>query len=183
MKKLALGWRGPTGRRGFTLPEAVAASVIVAVMFIAALNTLAASRATQLRAADRMTGRHLAMDLMSEIMSRAYEEPTDVPVFGPEGIEAVEGRPAYDDVDDYHGYIDDPPTGLDGSPLQGFSGWRRTVVVQWANPADLEPSPTPNTGLKRIEVVVERRTVPVATLVAFRSIGSLTAIPLATSNP
>ncbi len=153
----------------FTIVETVISTVIVAVMFVAALNTVGASRLTQYRASLVSRGRLLAESLMSEILQQDYQEPDEVPAFGRESGELATTRAAYDDVDDYHGWSASPPVGKDGTPLTNTTGWVRTAQVQWVDPANPTQTVATESGVKRIMVTVAYNDVPQATLVALRT--------------
>jgi type II secretory pathway pseudopilin PulG len=145
-------------------------TVIVAVMFVAALNTVGASRLTQHRAALVARGRLLAEALMAEILQQNYQEPEGTPAFGREMGESATSRAAYDDVDDYDQWSAGPPVAKDGSALANSTGWRRTVTVCWIDPADPREVKTVETGAKRITVTVYYRDVPQAAVVAIRTV-------------
>ncbi len=92
----------------FTIVEAVISTVIVAVMFVAALNTVGASRLTQHRAALTSRGRLFAEMLLSEITQQNYKDSGASPAFGPETGELTTTRADFDDVDDYNGWSKRP---------------------------------------------------------------------------
>ena len=121
---------------GFTLVEAAVAMVIVAVMFVASLNTVGVSRITQHKAVLVCRGRMFAESLLAEIQQQAYQEPGTTYVFGRETGELATSRVAYDDVDDYNGWSESPPVAKDGAALPNSTDWRRTVTVEWVNPLD-----------------------------------------------
>lgn len=158
-----------TSARGFTLVEAILATIIVAVMFVAALNTVGASRLTQYQAAQVSRARLLAELLTAEILRQAYKDPDGTPVFGRESNEAAAPRTGWDDVDDYHGLSDTPPVAKDGTALINASGWKRTVTVQWVDPADATQVRTTETGVKRITVTVTYADVPQAVVVVLKT--------------
>jgi type II secretory pathway pseudopilin PulG len=164
-------------RSGFSLIEAVISTLIVGILMVASLTVLGASRAGQLKTADRARGEQLAMEFMNEILQGDYLEPDDLPLFGPEGIEIGKGRMYFDDIDDYAGWTESPPQTRSGVPLPDFDGWKRSVAVEWANPNDLTQASTSPTDLKRITVTVQRGDVPVAKMIAFRSSGWAQAVP------
>jgi hypothetical protein len=155
--------------RGFALVEAVLSIVIVSVMLVASLRTVAAARAGQTFANDRLRGVSLAQDLMTEICDKPYSDPDETPIFGPEPTEVLAGRTAFDDVDDYAGYSASPPRDRSNVLMSGLANWGRSVEVVWVNPADLTQASLVETGVKRITVTVTRRDVPVARLVALRT--------------
>ena len=159
-------------RRALTLVEAVVSIAIIGVMLVAALNTVGASQTTQKKMGDRNRAMLLAQDLMSEIFQQSYVEPDDVvAVIGLEGGENSEKREWYDDVDDYDGWSASPPEEKDGTALSDFDGWRRSVAVDWVNPANAAEEQGADTGVKRITVSVTLKDLPLATLVALRTNG------------
>jgi len=155
----------------FTIIEAVMSTVIVAVMLVAALNTVGASRLTQHKASLAVRGRLLAEALMSEILNESYKDPDGTPVFGAESGESTATRADFDDVDDYDGWTASPPTDKNGTPLVNGADWRRAVTVQWIDPASPAQVLPAESNAKRITVAVSYRDVPQATLVAIRTAG------------
>src|SRR3954468_25095313 len=91
-------------QRGFTLIEAVFATVIVGVMLAAALQTVAVSARLQAKSGDKARGTALADALMSEILAQAYEDPNGSVLFGREVGEGTTTRSSCDHVDDYNGW-------------------------------------------------------------------------------
>ena len=149
--------------------EAVISTVIVAVMFVAALNTVGASRVTQYKASLVGQGRMFAESLMSEILQQGYREAGTTYVFGREAGESDTSRAAYDDVDDYQGWTESPPVAKDGTALPNSANWRRTVTVAWVDPVNPQQVSGTETYAKRITVVVTFRNVPQATVVAIKA--------------
>src|SRR5262245_37042091 len=96
-------------RTGFTLVEAVMSMLIVAILLVSALRATAASSLMQYKMAERAKGRFLADGLMNEIMQLSYEDPDTTPVFGRETGEYYIYRPAWNDVDDFDGWVTSPP--------------------------------------------------------------------------
>ncbi len=158
-----------SGRNAFTIVEAVISTVIVAVMFVAALSTVSASRVTQHRAALVNRGRLLADSLLSEVLQQSYEDPDGTPVFGIESGEPTATRTNFDDVDDFDGWSSSPPVGRDGTPLTNSTSWKRTVQVKWVDPSDAGQVSAAETGVKRVTVTAEYAGVPQASLVALRT--------------
>ncbi len=154
---------------GFTLIEAAISTVIVSVMFVAALNTVGAARVAQHKAALVGRGRTFASALMQEILQQSYQEPGATWVFGREAGESDTSRAAYDDVDDYHGWTESPPVAKDGTALPNSANWSRTVTVEWVDPQQPKQVRGTETGAKRITVVAAFRDVPQATVIAIRT--------------
>ena len=156
---------------GFTLVEAVMSILIVGLMLVAALNTVGASKVTQARNAEQAIGPMLAHDLMSEILSQAYEEPIDSVGFGLESGETSWSRDAYDDVDDYNGWVTSPPEDKSNVDIPDLTGWSREVSVAWASSVDPMTTSGTATGIKRITVTVKHQGRTVTTLYALRTDG------------
>jgi len=103
---------------------------------------------------------NLAQDLMEEITSKAFEDPTA----GPGSFGAEEGsRLLYDDVDDYDGYgPHSPPKDEQGNAMANYSVFTRSVTV--VNVAEVGAANMPraslaaqtegSTSFKRITVTV-----------------------------
>lgn len=152
-----------------SIVEAVFSTVLVAVIVVAALGTVGASVSAQSRLTDHGQGQMLALDLMAEIMEQAFSEPDEASVFGPEATEQTGSRAAFDDVDDYHNWQDDPPTYKNGTPIPGFDEWQRSVNVQWVSPNNLTQISLTNTGVVRITITVTHHGKTAAVLTAVRA--------------
>jgi len=144
--------------------------VIVAVVLVAALQTLgAAARARSVQAA-QCQAPALARLLMAEIRQSRYADDT-VPD-GPPGPEAGEAtdkdRTLFDDVDDYNGLLETSPRARDGSPLAGVGSWQRQVAVEWVRRDNPSAVVSSDSGLKRVTVTVSGPG-PTVVLVALRS--------------
>jgi type II secretory pathway pseudopilin PulG len=153
----------------FTIVEATIATLVVAVMFVVALNTVGASRLTQYRASQVSRGRLLAESLCAEILRQDYQDPDGTPIFGREADESAVTRAAWDDVDDYEGLSESPPVARDGTVLADTAGWKRTVQVEWVDAADPRQTETTETNVKRITVTALYGNVPQAVLVVLRA--------------
>jgi len=157
------------GWLAFTIVEAMISTVIVGIMFVAALNTVGASQLTQHKASLVCRSQQLAESLMSEILRQSYKDPDGTPVFGRESNESATPRMSWDDVDDYDGLSESPPATKDGTALTNATGWNRTVKVEWVdagNPAQVQ---TVETGVKRVIVTVAYNSVPQATLTTLKT--------------
>jgi MSHA pilin protein MshD len=149
--------------------EATLSTVIVAIMFVAALNTVGVSRLTQHKTVLVCRGRMFAEMLMAEMLTQSYQNPTEPHTFGLENGEAGTTRAAYNDVDDYDGLSESPPVAKDGSALPNSANWTRTVSVVWVDPLDPTQVKAAESGAKRITVAAAFRNVPQATVVAVRT--------------
>lgn len=156
--------------RGFTLAEAIVASVIVAVVIVTAMNATGSVRKTELSAANRAFGVRLAEELLEEIQRTSYLDPNlKVDAISLDAGENQSNRRTLDDVDDYAGLTDDPPTQIDGQALANATGWSRSVEVVWTTAADPMVDSGVSYGRKRITVTVWRGTAVVAEVVALRA--------------
>lgn len=150
--------------------EVVVAIVIVGLMYVAAMNTLGATRVGHYKIARQQRALLLAHGLMAEITQQPYWDPVNQAGLGPAAEETVPGdRSLYDDVDDYTGWSAAPPETKDGTPLTGYDDWRRDVKVVWIDPSTLNEVGS-ESGVKRITVTVQERGVFVTELVAYRTL-------------
>lgn len=122
---------------------------------------------------DETMARELAADLMAEILAEHFEEPTSPPgSFGPDSSESGGSRRDYDDVDDYDGWVGDPPEQRDGTTLGGaeYSGFIRSVQVRNVDVGSLaNVVANGSSAAKRIDVTVTRRGKTRFTLTGFRT--------------
>ena len=157
-------------RHAVTLVETLVSITLVGVLLVAALDLLAASARGQKGMGDQGRAQLLALDLMSEVLLNAYEDPGGTPVFG---VDTVDENPidrrTFDDVDDFHNWSASPPQAEDTTPLPNLTGWQRSVSVEYVNPNDLSSVVGSNGGVKRITVTVTYNIAPMATLVAVRT--------------
>ena len=154
---------------GFSLVEAVVATLIVGILLVAVMNTVGFSNAAQYKSTEQARGEALAQAIMAEILNQAYEEPDDIPSFGRESSESGGSRTTWDDVDDFNEWSASPPEQPDSTQLPNFNGWTRRVSVEWVNPNDLSQTASTETGVKRITVTIERNNRVIASLIAIRT--------------
>lgn len=166
----------PESRRNtasaFSMAEAVMSLVIVGVMLVAALNTVGATKLHQSKTNDWARGALLAQELLTEILSQSYVEPTDIAILGLEGLESLAiGRSAYDDVDDYNGWSASPPQNKDGTVMAEYADWGHSSIVTWVDPLSPATVSASDQGAKRVVVTVTYQGRTVATLNALRTAG------------
>ena len=165
---------GSPPRRGFTLIEATISILIVGTMVVMALNTFgSAVRGRKVRAT-LSQGPVLAAQLMAEILQSFYREPDETAEFGPEPTEGTATRANFDDVDDYHLWSpSSSPQMKDGAVIADLTGWRRSVTVEYVDPADVTDTVSEDMHLKRITVTVTSPAGKEMTLVALRGAASV----------
>jgi type II secretory pathway pseudopilin PulG len=158
-----------TKRNALSLIEVVAATMIVGLMAVAALNSLGAATKSSESIGNRAVALGLADELMSEILTCPYSDPSGAGGFGPEGIEASGPRSAFDDVDDYHGWNESPPQFRDGTDMPDRDQWRQRVTVTRVVPANPTLAAGSEQGAKRVQVMIEYRDQVLAEQVAVRT--------------
>src|SRR3954470_21891713 len=162
-------YHGLERRRGLTLIEVVASTMIVGLMVVAALNALAAATKSSNSIGNRAVAAGLADELMSEIMMQPYSDPDGSPIFGHESGESTSVRSAFDDVDDYHGWNASPPQYRDGTTIPDRTNWRQRVSVSYVSPTNLTTTSATDQGVKRIRVQIEYQSVVLADQYAVRT--------------
>jgi type II secretory pathway pseudopilin PulG len=160
----------PRTARAFTLIETAVATLVSGVLLVAALNAVGAARTSEFEVVERERGLLLGQALLSEILQQAYEDPALPPgSFGLGADESGPDRTLWEDVDDYHGLVDDPPRTRDGAAIAWASEYERRARVSWVTLADPRVTAASNTGIKSIVVTVYRGEQLVCTLSAFRT--------------
>lgn len=152
---------------GVTLIETVLSLVILGGAMAALMTTVASSRTTQITAVQRQVGLVLAEDLMAEILDHSQYEEDDA--IGLDSGENNGNRSLFDDIDDYDGWVQTPPTDRDGNSIAGAEGYTREVSVQWVQSLNPNATQSWDGGLKRIMVTVKRGEQIVAELISVRS--------------
>lgn len=167
MKRLA--YSRVTPKKALTLLEIVVATMITGAMLVAALDAVGAVFMTHKRNAERLTGPSLAHELMAEIMSMSYKDPTaNGSSIGTDAGESSSNRADFDDVDDYDGLNSLGLRGKSGAARAGFTGWRTQVDVQWVEVATGLNWILGDTGLKRITATITAPSGEITKLTAYR---------------
>jgi len=122
----------PRGRGGFTLAEAMIASVLLAASVVAIAGTLAASYKQSTVRGNTTTALALGQQLMEEISSKPFEITSGTNNAG--WSSGQTNRALYDTIDDYNGYTDlsSSIATADGTTLDLGDGgsYTRSVTVQ-----------------------------------------------------
>jgi type II secretory pathway pseudopilin PulG len=141
-------------RYALTLMEVVVSTLIVGMMTVAALDGLGSTTRSSELAGNRGIALGLADELMAEILSTRYSEPTGTAVFGTEPGETAP-RTNFDDVDDFHGWNQQPPKAADGTTIPDRANYRQRITVERVAPANPTQTVATEQGAKRIRVIVE----------------------------
>lgn len=158
--------RPTRGASGFTLIEAIIATLIVSVMTVAALNAIPAVVDGRVRNERFAMAASLAQDLMGEIDAQGWEDPDVSGSFGPG---PATRRNQFNDCDDYDGWVESPPTDRDGVAYPGMTNWSRSVEVEYVSVSAPDTVSGARTTLKRVTVTASFRGMPLARIVRLRS--------------
>lgn len=150
----------PKPRRAFTIVEMAMCTLLSSLALVAAMRIVGSVGKARYKAAEREAGILFADGLMSEITILPYRAPGSIGI-ALEGGETAGKRSTYDDVDDYNGYTDAPPSDRAGDPLPGSTGWSRTVLVEYVKLASPDAVSGAPSGVKRITVTVRHNNATV----------------------
>ncbi|MEM9251030.1 MAG: prepilin-type N-terminal cleavage/methylation domain-containing protein [Planctomycetota bacterium] len=115
---------------GFSLPEVLIASVIVAMVSLTLGQAIVAGHQQSENAVVVHRAALLADSMLERVIALPYDDPDGVSDVGPESGES--GYTAFDNVDDYHGYSETPGNLIDvaGAALPGvYQTYTRSVQV------------------------------------------------------
>lgn len=144
----------PATQRGISLVESVISMLLVTMVIGSTLATVGPVVEGSTHAERAMHAARLGDELLSEILSTNYEDPDDeTKAIGTDPGETYGDRAAYDDVDDYAGYLASPAVGRDGTKRAGSAGFTQYADVDWIDPLTLKTSSV-ETGLKSVRIVI-----------------------------
>lgn len=143
----------PPRRRGISLVETAVCVAVVGTVLAAGMGAIGTAARARLLQQERARAGALAAQLLGEIQQARYKDPdNDAGRLGPESGETA--RAKFNDVDDYAGWVEQPPAARDGTALAGCGGWKRQAAVQWVKVSDPAAVSAVETGLKKITVTV-----------------------------
>ncbi len=161
----------PQIRLGITLVEVTISTLLVGILVIASLQSVANVGKTWTITNQRVDGQGLAQELIQEIVTQFYTDPTDpsATTWGPEAGET--NRATFNDIDDYSGWTESPVKNAAGTALPGYAGWSRTVLVQKIDPSNYKVinNSSLDKGLRAITVTVTSPTGKTTSVEVFRS--------------
>jgi MSHA pilin protein MshD len=145
---------------GLTLVE-ILISIMVLGVAIAPLLGVFTSGTKQSGVSQKITTAYnLGQDLMEEIIAKQFDEDPLNPIrprdLGPDSREhRYSISNPYDDVDDYDGYSESPPQEEDGTDMTDYTGFTRSVIVEYVTPTNFDVvSTNTSTQFKRIKITV-----------------------------
>lgn len=126
-------------RRGFTLIEALTASVVLSVAVVAISTAVTAGHMHNGYALHAQRANRLAEELLEYICSLSYADPHDGSLLGKSGSENT--RFMYDNIGDWQPYSDGPSGLTDMGNVaypDEYQGFRRDVTV-WTETVAVPP--------------------------------------------
>ena len=141
--------RNHSGRRqqsGFTFLEIVISLLVLTVGAFSMLQCVNVAMDANNRAIQETIASNLASALMSEIMTKRFQENAKPAqdAIGTDGDNRFVA-PLFDDVDDYDstgyagGIFDSPPRTIGNTALANYQGFTRSVTVKFVEALDLIP--------------------------------------------
>jgi prepilin-type N-terminal cleavage/methylation domain-containing protein len=122
-------------RSGFTLIEALVATVLIGVSIAALIASNVSHTQANAHGMYTSTAEFLIEEIRAMTMPLDFVEPDEIPdTFGPDNGEVDVGD--YDDLDDFDGVTFSPPVDVSGNALNDFSEYSQVVTVKSVNPAD-----------------------------------------------
>jgi MSHA pilin protein MshD len=146
------------GERGATLIELVISIVVISIAASAVLGVLSTTLG---RSADAMVlsqAVSIAEAYLEEISLKAFDDP--------DGVDGEATRPAFDDVNDYHGLVDNGARDQFGAALPPLGHYRVAVTV---TPSAALPG-VPAAAAQRIDVQVTYPGNGVVALTAYKTL-------------
>jgi type II secretory pathway pseudopilin PulG len=166
-------------RSGLSQVEVAVSTVIVGILMVASFSTIAASRRSQISESNKVRGIAVAEAMLAEITQLPMRDPSCDCGFGPGAEELGSNRNNFDDIDDYRNFIESPLRDKNGTVLDGYTNFTRTVSVDRVSTGDWNAIAATYSGVYRITVVVRVGTAEVCRLVSYRTSGSTGANSLA----
>lgn len=143
-------------KKGFTLIEVIMVIVLLGIMLPGIMMYFIQGVKDSVDSQRRTTAIFLAEGLMEEIRSKQWDEVAvinapcgNASVIGPD---VGETRINYDDIDDFNGLNNTPPSNSQGVAMANYGGFQQQVTVSYVNPAALDTAVGGPTCYKRIEV-------------------------------
>lgn len=153
---------------GFSLVEVVFATFLMGAVLAVSVRGFgqAVARRAQLRDTERAY--QFGHDLMNEILAKPYLDPEGGTGLGVDAGESAAQRSTFDDVDDYSGWSETPLKSASGATIPNTSGWTRSVMVLWTDPADPAEPTLSDQGMKVVVINVSSPTGAAVEISAIR---------------
>ena len=147
-----------SNKKGFTLIEVIMVIVLLGIMLPGIMMYFIQGVKDSVDSQRRTTAIFLAEGLMEEIRSKRWDEVaaginatcSNASVIGTD----AEARIGYDDIDDFNGLNNTPPSNSQGVAMANYGGFQQQVTVSYVNPAALDTAVGGPTCYKRILVTI-----------------------------
>ncbi len=128
--------------KGVTLIELMITVTIIMLGLIPLLNMfIKATKGTQFMGSSTIAD-NLAEQMLAEISQKKWDENatalgvyttnrTPVSSLGVDSGESATDKTTFDDVDDYKGWVEQPPQDLKGQPISGYEAYKISVDVTY----------------------------------------------------
>ena len=138
--------RKQLGRLGFTLVEAICATLIVGIG-AAAIMVSAASGTRVNSASQKLTqAAFLAQELREWTLSLPFTDQDESDQGNPPGPDGSDPQDFVDDLDDLMGITYSPPRDGRGIAISNMDGWSQQIDITWRDPSDLTSEVTAGTS-------------------------------------
>ena len=169
-------------RRGFGQLEVVVSTILVGVLMVSSFSSIAASRRSQTFESNKVRGLAIAEALLAEICQLPMRDPINTDSFGTAADERGTSRIKFDDVDDYHNLVDEPPKSKSGVAYTSCSDLSRRVIIDRVKSSDWNSTTSSYEGVYRITVRVLRGSREICRIVGYRAEGSFGASSVANAT-
>jgi type II secretory pathway pseudopilin PulG len=122
----------PSGRGGFTLPEASLAVLIVGIGFLAVMELFSACTLENQRSSQVTTAQLLATNIQELMANLAFKDPHYSTTTW--GAEAGESLMSYNDIDDFDGLSFNPPLDSTRAAIPQLARYTQVVTVMPVDP-------------------------------------------------
>ena len=135
------------GRPAFTLAEVVVTTVLMGLVFVAALAALQTGTNANVRASEMSTALSLVGEVREWTISLPFKDPDPADQGKPVGPDSYSGGvPFVDDVDDLMGAHFSPPRSSQGAALSTLAGWSQDITLTWRDETNVTQSVTAGTS-------------------------------------
>lgn len=154
-------------RKGWSQIEVLTSTLLVGVLMVGALGSYQSQLTAQSQIDSQYAAHQHCQILLSEILTRRFEETAGSTTLGRDSGESPSDRSTWDDVDDYQEYSDlSPQWGSVGDSSSRLT-WTRKVKVRFISELNGTTVSSSRTNLKEITVWVNQGSVELAKLVAY----------------
>lgn len=126
------------GRAGFTLIEAMIATVVIGLGVLALIHSLGAGTRVNSVSRDMTQAVFLAQEIRELTLQLPFSDPDEADMGNPPGPDGADPATFVDDLDDLMNTTYNPPVMASGSgtmqTISGMTGWSQVVDLEWKDP-------------------------------------------------